>query len=183
MITPFDDARVRYLAALGLLGAAACAKKTIDNEQPIVIANVDAGQPVIVATTTPTPTPTPTPSATPDEAALCVEGPRLPRCDSGGAFCVDRKSPKGENPWDGCEASLVLPDRSLPGGNEKTLPTGGLSQCDTFRSAKAGKDQCCYRYRYGFRPCPGGRPLRDEEGAPRLANAVMRADWISDRPA
>jgi hypothetical protein len=109
----------------------------------------------------------------------------LPTCP-GGSFCVvgAREGAVGHArpPFAACAQTVPYPSELAPadatsGGPHEMYENYEIdfnaNQTAHERKAKdAGA--CCYEW---FEPCPGGRPLRDPDGAPILATLDARAGW------
>lgn len=95
---------------------------------------------------------------------------RIPRCPSG-EYCVTapiRATAAAAAPFANCEEQAFGPDVPHPGTFDPTR---------TAAERQKTPDACCYRWHI---PCPGGRPLRAEDGRVVCAAPVARGDWAAD---
>jgi hypothetical protein len=102
---------------------------------------------------------------------------RIPMCPHG-AFCeaqpktiaADAGAP---DPYGKCAAVIAMPggDAGFFQGRQRVT----FDPAGTKAKRASDPNACCYTW---VVPCPGGRPLRDDDGRPIVASAARRDDWI-----
>lgn len=174
------SARARYLLAMGLLPvglSTACHRKGEAESAPPPLSDASVQPPPEKSAVTPT---VRIERVDAGDGAWHVRTHRpppqkpqpyaMPSCPSG-QYCVTTSttSANGERaaaPFEDCATTSMPPGQTW--GQSRFDPE--LTKSERDASPKA----CCYSW---YQPCPGGRPLRSDDGSPIVAATTMRRDW------
>lgn len=169
--------RHRFLLAMGLPAAVACAKTTEHGPPPGGSATVASS----VATSSDPPPASATASASASVSAVASVVPPAPSGASGHPspggcgsvdFCVSPSATGARAPAPFEKCALTAP-ADLEGSSPHHEGTFDAELTKARRAMTGGT--CCYRGPRAF--CGGGRPIRDASGEVLLANLVPNWDW------
>jgi hypothetical protein len=173
--------RARYWAAMGFAAVPISVACTKGQPASSTVAQPDPKSSGTTATATtagaePSATESPTMAKSAPHVDLRAGASRhMPSCPNG-KFCATQPAHVGADagapaPYAMCAASVPMPsDAGMFGSPYVSFDVDGTKEARAH-DPKA----CCYTW---VIPCPGGRPLRDENGETLVAYPTHRDDWI-----